>query len=234
VMWNTHPAGSADVNSEPLCKAPPTPAPTPASTGGMFGDPIVHIHGHRIKFQMPVHEKSLMWADDTIDVLAAADLMTPDKKSQWFSDFILLANKMKVAHIQRREITLAPATGDADDDAKSLSVAFLNQDITTARTKLGTYDLGNGAFRLKLQRGAQMIGPMRKDVVRVNGTSISFSLSPERAQKFSNDLKAMKYVHLDLRIHSMQTTVKAGLLAELYGLVPMSAKTASLISSLHM
>lgn len=48
-----------------------------------------------------------------------------------------------------------------------------------------------------------------------------------------NREKALKYAHLDIHFKRMEGPVKEGLFAEMFGLVPMSIKTAKLIRSLR-
>ena len=221
LFFNAHPSpGSAySAYESQVCKPDPQ--------ASMTGDPIVSINGHRIKFELPSAKKSLMWKDHVIDVLAAAELVTPDRKNQWFSDFFLYANDVEVAHVARQRT-------EPNDYNYSLSLAVFEHDVESTQAKLGTYNLGKGAYRVEFQRVAQKTGHVKRDVVKVTASSISFSLLPERAKKFSDEKLALKYAHLDLHIHNMQSYAKAGIIAELYGFVPLSAETAKLIKKVKM
>ena len=77
----------------------------------MSGDPIVSVNGLRVKFELPAGQTTLMWGNDDLEIFSKADVMTPDKQSQWFSDFILVVNGHQAAHIQRNVIKVAHKDG---------------------------------------------------------------------------------------------------------------------------
>jgi len=197
------------------------------------GDPIVNINGFKVKFDLPVGESSLMWQDDALEIYAKADVVTPNNKNQWFSDIILATNGRKAAHIQRKVIALTSKEQVGTLNTLSLTT-FDETNHEVAATGPGSYHIGNGTAVISVSRDGAKVGPLSREVVAVSSKSISFSVASEKAKKFANDAKkALKYVHLDINLHKMdEKYVKAGIFAELWGLIPMSEKTANTIRSI--
>ena len=102
VRFNSHPVGAAFGDYAQVCEIP-----SPTTPGSMSGDPIVSVNGLKVKFELPSGQTTLMWADENLEIFSKADVMTPDKQSQWFSDFSLVVNGHHAAHIQRKEIKVA-------------------------------------------------------------------------------------------------------------------------------
>jgi len=210
--------------------AAPTPAPSPQA-GSMSGDPIVRVNGLKVKFELPSGQTTLMWADENLEIFSKADVMTPDKQSQWFSDFSLVVNGHHAAHIQRKEIKVTSTEMLGKLNTLSLTTVDEAGD-SHAVSSPGTYPVGNGIVNIIVKRSGAMVGPLPKEVVFVKSSSISCSISAERAKKFSpNEERALKYSHLDIVLHKMSRNVKKGIFAEIWGFVPMSSKTALMIRS---
>jgi len=211
------------------CLPAPTPAPTQAS---MSGDPIVNVNGYRVKFELPSGQSSLMWGDDDLEIFAKAEVTTPDRQSQWFSDFSFVVNGRHAANIQRKEIKTT-----SQEMPGTLNTLFLTtvDDAAHAQsvTSPGSYPAGNGTLHIIVQRDGVRVGPLPREVVIVKSRAISCAISAERAKKFSpNENKALKYSHLDITLHKMSQNVKKGIFAEFWGLIPMSSTTARMIK--HM
>jgi len=217
--------GSVDYK---LCKEPATPAPTPQA-GSMSGDPIVSVNGLRVKFELPAGQTTLMWGNDDLEFFAKADVMTPDKQSQWFSDFILVVNGHQAAHIQRNVIKVT--SKEMHGTLNTLSLTTVDEaGCSHAVLSPGSYPVGNGTVNIMVKRDGARVGPLPREVVTVKSNSISFSISAERAKKFApNEEKALKYSHLDIILHKMSRNVKKGIFAEIWGFVPMSSKTARMM-----
>ena len=204
-------------------------------TGGMSGDPIVRIKGKLVKFDMPVKLRSLMWKDSMLEIFAEAEVHTPDMSSQWLSQIIVVSNGKDILKINRREIT---PTSIADANAlNTLSVTTSNDTEDERKiTGPGVYAAGQHKtddLRITVALTGGKIGPLAKEVVSVKTTNLQFSVNAEIAKKFRHQKeKAFKYSHLDIQFQSMGGDVESGIFAELYGLVPMTAKTAKLIRSL--
>jgi len=210
------------------CAQAPTPAPSPQA-GSMSGDPIVSVNGLRVKFDLPSGQTTLMWGADDLDILSKANVVTPDKQSQWFSDFILVVNGHQAAHIQRNKIKVT--SKEMSGMLNTLSLTTLDEaGYSHAVSSPGSYPVGNGTVNIVVQRDGARVGPLPREVVSVTSNSISCSISAERAKKFgSNEEKALQYSHLDIMLHKMSQNVKSGIFAELWGFIPMSSKTARMI-----
>jgi len=228
VLFNSN-TGSARANSAPLCQAPPaTPAPPPQA-GSMSGDPIVSVNGLRVKFELPAGQTTLLWGNDDLEIFSKADVMSPDKQSQWFSDFILVVNGHQAAHIQRNVIKVT--SKEMHGTLNTLSLTTVDEaGCSHAVLSPGSYPVGNGTVNIMVKRDGARVGPLPREVVTVKSNSISFSISAERAKKFApNEEKALKYSHLDIILHKMSRNVKKGIFAEIWGFVPMSSKTARMM-----
>jgi hypothetical protein len=233
--FNVHPTGTFPDAARPLiCEQVPTPAPAPTRTPGVSGDPIVRIKGKLVKFDMPVKLRSLMWKDSMLEIFAEAEVHTPDMSSQWLSQIIVVSNGKDILKINRREIT---PTSIADANAlNTLSVTTSNDTEDERKiTGPGVYAAGQHKtddLRITVALTGEKIGPLAKEVVSVKTTNLQFSVNAEIAKKFRHQKeKAFKYSHLDIQFQSMGGDVESGIFAELYGLVPMTAKTAKLIRS---
>ena len=223
--------GLPECVSGEMCDAatPECIAPTPASVSG---DPILSVNGFKVKFELPSGQSSLMWEDDDLEIFAKAEVTTPDKQSQWFSDFSFVVNGHHAANIQRKEIKTT-----SKEVPGTLNTLFLTTMDGAAHahsvTSPGSYPAGNGTLNIIVQRDGARVGPLPREVVTVKSKAISCAVSAERAKKFSpNEKKALKYSHLDITLHKMSRNVKKGIFAEFWGLIPMSSKTASMIK--HM
>ena len=232
-------SGEFCLASNDLCYTPtdaPTPNPTPNPTAptpnptqaSMSGDPIVSVNGYRVKFELPPGQSSLMWGDDDLEIFAKAEVVTPDKQSQWFSDFSFVVNGHHAANIQRKEIKTT-----SKEMPGTLNTLFLTtvDDAAHAHsvTSPGSYPVGNGTLHIIVQRDGVRVGPLPREVVVVKSKAISCAISAERAKKFSpNEQKALKYSHLDITLHKMSRNVKKGIFAEFWGLIPMASKTAGM------
>jgi len=219
----------ASVTNECVLTEAPTPNPTQAS---MSGDPIVSVNGYRVKFELPSGQSSLMWGDDELEIFAKAEVMTPDKQSQWFSDFSFVVNGHHAANIQRKEMKIT-----SKEMPGTLNTLFLTTVDGSAHaqsvTSPGSYPVGNGTLRIIVQRDGVRVGPLLREVVIVNSKAISCAISAERAKKFSpNEKKALKYSHLDITLRKMSQKVKKGIFAELWGFIPMSSTTAHMIKQM--
>ena len=217
------------VVNECILTEAPTPNPTQAS---MSGDPIVSVNGYRVKFELPPGQSSLMWGDDDLEIFAKAEVVTPDKQSQWFSDFSFVVNGHHAANIQRKEIKTT-----SKEMPGTLNTLFLTtvDDAAHAHsvTSPGSYPVGNGTLHIIVQRDGVRVGPLPREVVVVKSKAISCAISAERAKKFSpNEQKALKYSHLDITLHKMSPNVKKGIFAEFWGLIPMSSTTARMIKQM--
>lgn len=205
------------------------------SCSGMSGDPIVRIKGKLVKFDMPVKERSLMWKDSMFEIFAEAEVYTPDMSSQWLSQIIVVSKGKDILKIKRREIT---PTSTTDANALNTLSVTTSNDAQAERkiTSPGVYTAGQHKtddLRITVALAGEKIGPFAKEVVSVKTASLQFSVNAEIAKKFRRqEKKAFKYSHLDIQFQSMGGNVQSGIFAELYGLVPMTAKTAKLIRSL--
>ena len=123
------------------------------------------INGHRIKFDLPQGE-TLMWADGLISIFAVADLVTPDRKSQWFSKFMLHAYGTKVAAVERREIMSSQKMNFVH--SQTLSLVLFDKGVGTP-ARLGSYDMADGAYRFTLKRSTAYIVKINyKDIAQNN------------------------------------------------------------------
>jgi len=213
--------------------------PTPSPTWAASGDPIVNINGHRVKFELPSGQSSLMWQDDALEIFAKADVMTANKDSQWFSDFILAADGRKALHIQRKKIGMSSKARIGTLNTLSITIFddFENANREVAVTAPGSYQIGSGnaTMRIVVNRDGKMVGPLPREVVAVKSKAISFCVSSEKAKKFTaNEKKALQYVHLDISVQRMDKEyVKKGIFAELWGLIPMSRQTVMLVKKIQ-
>ena len=70
------------------------------------------------------------------------------------------------------------------------------------------------------------MGHVQRASVSVNSKTLNCTMTSAIAKKYSNAEMAQKYVHVDMSVQQMSAAVKAGILAELYGFIPMTAETA--------
>merc|ERR1712039_904186 len=189
------------------------------------------VNGYRLKFDLPFEKRTLLWKDNTMSVFAKADVFTPDKKNQWFSEFEIVLDGKTVAKIQRRELKLT--TKEAFGEVNTVSITtFDAAGNPTLITTAGSYSLGEGVVSLRVTNDGKTVGHLKREVVSVKSELFHFSVSPQIATKFAADAgKALKYAHLDLTMQKM-SSAEGGLLAEFFGLVPMSSETARLIRSM--
>ena len=157
-----------------VCKAP-TPAP---QAGSMSGDPIVSVNGFKVKFELPSGQTTLMWADENLEIFSKADVTTPDKQSQWFSDFSLVVNGHHAAHIQRKEIKVTSTEMLGKLNTLSLTTVDEAGD-SHAVSSPGTYPVGNGTVNIIVKRDGAMVGPLPREVVTLKSSSITCSISAE-------------------------------------------------------
>jgi len=169
-----------------------------------------------------------MWAENDLEIFAKADLLTPDGRSQWFSDFLFVDGRhgeRKGVHIQRKYSAVATPQHDT---LNTLSVIIFDEEKqNTSITNPGTYQIG--ALHVVVTRDGKMIGHLPREVVVAKYGPSSFLVSSERAKKFGANDKAVAYTHLDFDVVQMSSNVKRGVLAELWGFIPMTPKTASMI-----
>lgn len=231
--WNAHPVGGF-MGTPPrllICDCA-TPAPTPTPTlPGMSGDPIVRVNGFKVKFDLPVAKSTLMWEDGFITLYAKADVLSADKRSQWFSEFTLWVMGETRAVIQRRK--MHPGLKAELDMLNTLSLTiFDSAGFATKVEKVGTHSrLGDERVQIAVQPLNRTVGGLRSEAVNVKSECLDFSVVAEVAKKFGVRSEALKYEHLDITMQGMRAGAKAGLFAEIYGFVPMSADTASMMRS---
>jgi len=93
----------------------------------------------------------------------------------------------------------------------------------------GTYELADKSITVVVTKVAD--GGLS---VSIRSTDFDVSITAEEANKFlPNREKARRYTHLDISLQKMtDSAAKAGILAELYGFVPMSANTARMMTSI--
>lgn len=208
-------------------KATPTPTPTIATAIVASGDPIAIINGYRIKFDIPSGKDHLLWKTPESELMARADLITPDKSSQWFSDFIFLCHGQRLLHIERKEIV-----SDADATVNTLSTLMLRLTTTDGVERVttpGEYKVSKEGVMVIVKHDTSKIGDTPRDIVTVSSMDITFDVVPQLAKKFTDLNMAMKYVHIDINMRKMSSNVIGGMFAEMWGFVPMSKHTAQLI-----
>jgi len=227
-FFNAHPTGAfPDDERLIVCEgSSPTPAPR---APGMSGDPIVNVNGFRVKFDLPIGKSTLMWKDDLIALFAKADLLSADKHSQWFSEFMLCVKGEKRAVIERREVH--PGLKSEPDMVNTLSLTISDSaGLATRVEKVGYHSSFNeGQVDIAVQPLNRTVGGLRSEAVQVKSDLFDFRVVAEVAKKFGSRSEAMKYVHLDITMRRMRSGAKAGLFAEIYGFLPMSADTATMI-----
>ena len=104
------------------------------------------INGFRIKVDFPFEQASLLWDDGAMQVLAKADIVTPDKRSQWFSEFILVTSGWLISISPRRS---GLPHEDNADTLKTLSITISENDGKAAVvTHPGLFTIGNGQVDL--------------------------------------------------------------------------------------
>jgi len=189
-------------------------------TDTFVGDPIITVNGHKTKVDLPHGLKTLMWKDAIVEIFSKADVMTPDGKNQWFSQFSVNVNGEEALQIATNFRHGVP---EKTPDGELKTLLIVNKGRSVA--KLGKYDLGHNVVVEVTRHGQQ-------EVVSVLSAGFSFSLASAQAKKFlPNVEKANRYTHLDLQIRHMDDKiVKDGILAELYGFIPISLTTAGMIS----
>jgi len=197
----------------------------------MSGDPIVRVNGFKVKFDLPVAKSTLMWEDGLITLYAKADVLSADKRSQWFSEFVLWVMGETRAVIQRRE--MHPRLKAEPDMLNTLSLTiFDSAGFATKVGKVGSHSrLGDGRVQIAVQPLNRTVGGLRSEAVNVKSECLDFSIVAEVAKKFGVRSEALKYVHLDITMQGMRAGAKAGLFAEIYGFLPMSADTANMMRS---
>jgi hypothetical protein len=197
----------------------------------MSGDPIVSVNGFRVKFDLPVAKSTLMWKDRFITLYAKADVLSADKRSQWFSEFVLWVMGETRAVIQRRE--MLPGLKAELDMLNTLSLTiFDSAGSATKVEKVGSHSrLGDGRVHIAVRPLNRTVGGLRSEAVVVKSECLDFSIVGEVAKKFGVRSEALKYEHLDITMQGMRAGATAGLFAEIYGFLPMSADTASMMRS---
>ena len=159
-----------------------------------------------------------------MEVVAKADIMTPDKTSQWFSEFMVATRGWFISISPRRTGLALQAKADR---LKTLSIIISeNGGEATIVNHPGLFSVVNGQVNLTVKSDNRTIGHLQRDIVSLKSNTLDCTMAPEVANKYSNAEMAQKYVHLDLSVQQMREGVKAGILAELYGLIPMTAETA--------
>jgi len=91
--------------------------------------------------------------------------------------------------------------------------------------------LADGSVNVSVERDEDLIGFVARERVVVSSKYLTFDVRPESVKKLASMLDSLKYTHLDMRIIEMCKHNCRGILPELWGLVPMSIRTLSLIRS---
>merc|ERR1712217_104085 len=96
-------------------------------------------------------------------------------------------------------------------------------------SKPGNYPVADGAARIIVTEDEKS-----KDVVKFKSKNLDVTVVTELAKKFLPNLaKATRYSHLDLSFQKMDgSSAENGILAELYGFLPMTKSTAAMIKSI--
>jgi len=183
------------------------------------GDPIINVNGYKAKVDFPYGESTLMWRDPVVEFYAKADVATPDKKNQWFSEFELFAHGRQV-------VTAAINPTKASEMS---IVVFDDNGEKLLLDDAGTHELAAKSITVVVTKVAD--GGLS---LSIRSANFDVSIIAEEAKKFlPNKDKARRYTHLDISLQKMNDAVaKAGILAELYGFVPMSSNTARMMTSI--
>jgi len=198
-------------------------------TTAFTGDPIITVGDYRLKIEFPSNTRVLLWKDNAVELYAKADVATPDKRSQWFSEFV-------IATEGQEQVCLA--LGSLQDEVKTKASGELSDMSLTLNnhriTKPGKYPIANGAAVISVIVKTE--NQEAKDVVKVKSQGLDMAVVKELAKKFLPNLKkATRYSHLDLSVEKMDPlSAENGILAELYGFIPITKSTASMIKSISV
>lgn len=174
---------------------------------------------------MPLQQDTLLLGGHGVEVFGRADLVTPDKSSQWFSKITVFRDERLIARIERKALETSAVV--KHDALNSLFLSVMDETGENKVSTIGSYLNGN----VLVERDGVQLGQVPREVVTVSFDGFKFSVAPQVAKKFSDTRKALKYAHLDMEFHDI-TGSQAGIIAELYGLVPMSSKTADMVRSI--
>ena len=124
---------------------------------------------------------------------------------------------------------LPPTQASSVAKQKQASV-FDSEGVATKVTKTGYHGhLGGGKVNMTVKATNRIIGEIHSAATIIKSELLDLSVAPEIAKKFSSPETAKKYLHLDINMQAMRPGVKAGLFAEIYGLIPMTSGTATMI-----
>merc|ERR1711870_128997 len=123
---------------------------------------------------LPVNQRSLMWGEDELKIFAKADVVTPDKKSSWFSQIELVVDDYARALIQRRELGVKSTV--TPDALNTISVTtFEERAFAREITAPGAYQIANGIVQIGVERDRLSLGALPREVAHVKTKGIEFS-----------------------------------------------------------
>jgi len=219
-------SSSMGAYAESAAKTTPPPAPVKPSVGG---DPfVVDSHGNKVQFFMPLGQEKQLLACDTWKLYGSSfGTGIANDHQQWF-DHLRFAHEQNenelVMGIARNE-TKIPDEADISapqDATKALSIL----DLKIAGTKVST----TGAVATDNACLAAVWKTAEAETVQFSCSGMVLQIKTALAQKFTEKKEQLLYTHLDMRFLELQSsTCKAGILAEIWGIAPMSQETANML-----
>merc|ERR1712107_33705 len=141
------------------------------------GDPIIVVNGYRAKIDLPSKTRVLLWKDDTVELYAKADIVTPDKRSQWFSEFMIASKGREEVHMAVGSLQ-GNGRKKANDELNDISLIVDNHRVA----KPGKYPIVNGAAVVSVIVKTE--NQNAKDIVKVKSKSLEIAVVTEVAKKF--------------------------------------------------
>jgi hypothetical protein len=221
--------------------------PRALSGGGGGGDPITHFNGKSIQFWLPLDTNVKMISMDGFELFGMAREVTSLKSMQWFSDLTLNHKGQEILHVGTQnvlkhgglaalEAVAPPAKLGAGLPLRFLDVTTVDGDKRQQASITGTYFLSQGLVIADISHDEQyMVYKLNKEHVKIfeseNPESVVFEFHAAKANKFTDKLKQLKHLHLDMEFGDLATkSITGGILPQIWGI---QARTSEVEQMLH-
>jgi len=208
-----------------------TPAPK------VSGDPYTIINGTRTQFWLPVEEYVKLVEVEDVELHGMSRSYASGKGQQWITDYRLMSKKKDVLRVSAVDPEgLVPhdvPTQNKGPPKDTLSVSIMVttkagwQRMTT--TAAGLNDVNKDNVKVTFKEHHKRIGVGQKQAVIIESAGMVLHLFAAKANKFRTEEDRIKHLHVDMTINKLDYSKAAGVLPEIWGLVPMSSATQDML-----
>jgi hypothetical protein len=195
---------------------------------GVSGDPfVVGPQGDKVQFFLPLHQEVQLLQCKDLQLFGTAFGSTiPGDHQQWFDKFRIVVDGTEELVVQIQK-NATEVRDDADINAgrkDSVELTTIKVDVEgNAMKRAGAIGTEGGSLIAVWHTESV-------ETVQFSLGSMVLQLKSAVAQKFNEKQQQQLYTHLDMRFVELQTKeCSKGVLAEIWGVIAMSADTAKML-----